>query len=80
MKARWKDIMGRLTTLVLVLGLLSAVPAIPLVPYVKADLTGHTLRGAMAGIFHYLALEEAAIRNDAVKRTTALLQKVFGGG
>ena len=60
--------------------MLGKYKTIPLVPDVKADLTEHTLRGAMAGIFHYLALEEAAIRNDAVKRTTALLQKVFGGG
>lgn len=52
--------------------------AIPLVPDVKADLTEHTLQAAMKGLFFYLAREEAAIRNDAVKRTTALLQKVFG--
>jgi hypothetical protein len=51
--------------------------AIPFVPKVKANLTEHTLAAAMAGIFHYLAEEEAAIRNDAVKRTTELLQRVF---
>ena len=32
----------------------------------------------MDGIFHYLAKEEAAIRSNPAKRTTALLQKVFG--
>ena len=51
--------------------------AIPFVPNVKADLTDHTLAAAMEGIFYYLAEEEAAIRNDAVKRTTELLQRVF---
>ena len=51
---------------------------LPLVPDVKADLTEHALQGAMGGLFHYLAIEEAAIRNDAVKRTTELLKKVFG--
>ena len=28
-------------------------------------------------IFHYMALEEKAIRQDPIKRTTQLLQKVF---
>ena len=30
-------------------------------------------------MFLYLAREEAAIRENPVKRTTAILQKVFGG-
>lgn len=51
--------------------------SIPLMPDVKADLTAHTLDYAMDGLFHYLAIEEAAIRNDAVKRTTELLQRAF---
>jgi hypothetical protein len=51
--------------------------SIPFVPNVKADLTEHTLAAAMDGIFYYLGEEEAAIRNDAVKRTTELLQRVF---
>ena len=52
--------------------------AIPFVPDIKADLTNHVLDGALAGIFHYLAIEEAAIRKDPAKRTTELLKKVFG--
>jgi hypothetical protein len=32
----------------------------------------------MAGIFHYMAEEEAAIRKNPVKRTTSILKKVFG--
>jgi len=52
--------------------------AIPFVPDVKADLTGHVVDKSMDGIFFYLAREEAAIRQDPVKRSTELLKKVFG--
>ncbi len=34
---------------------------------------------ALDGLFHYVALEEMAIRANPVKRTTSLLKKVFGG-
>lgn len=51
---------------------------VPFVPDVKADLTNHVLDGAVAGIFHYVAQEEAAIRANPAKRTTDILQKVFG--
>jgi hypothetical protein len=51
---------------------------IPFVPDAKADLTEYVVGKGMDGIFHYLAKEEAAIRENPVKRTTALLQKVFG--
>jgi hypothetical protein len=53
--------------------------AVPFVPDVKADLTNHVLDKGVDGIFHYLALEEAAIRQDPVKQTTDLLKLVFGG-
>lgn len=52
--------------------------AIPFVPDAKADLTEHVLERALKGLFLYLAEEEAAIRQNPVKRSTALLQKVFG--
>jgi Protein of unknown function (DUF4197) len=52
--------------------------SIPLVPDAKADLTDYVVGEAMDGIFHYVAIEEAAIRNDPAARTTELLQKVFG--
>ncbi|OED35535.1 hypothetical protein AB833_30445 [Chromatiales bacterium (ex Bugula neritina AB1)] len=51
---------------------------IPLAPEVDADLTDHVVGLAMDGIFHYLAVEEKAIRENPVKRTTELLQRVFG--
>lgn len=53
---------------------------LPLVPDVKSDLTSYTVEKALDGIFYYLAKEEAAIRNNPAKRTTELLQKVFGSG
>ena len=52
--------------------------AIPFVPDVKADLTTYVVEKGMDGIFHYMAVEEAAIRENPVKRTTELLQRVFG--
>ena len=51
---------------------------IPFVPDVKADLTTYVIEKGMDGIFHYMAIEEAAIRQNPVKRTTELLQRVFG--
>ena len=53
--------------------------AIPFVPDVKSDLRGYVVEQALDGIFHYVAEEEAAIRQDPAARTTALLKKVFGG-
>jgi len=52
---------------------------LPLVPDVEANLADHTLDKALDGVFHYIAREEAAIRNDPARRTTELLKKVFGG-
>ena len=57
---------------------MSRYQSLPLVPDVKADLTGHVVDKGMEGIFHYLAREEAAIRQNPAKRTTELLQQVFG--
>jgi hypothetical protein len=52
--------------------------AVPFVPDVKADLSGYVVEQGMNGIFHYLAQEEAAIRQNPAKRTTELLKTVFG--
>ena len=51
---------------------------IPFVPDVKADLTTYVVEKGMDGIFYYMAKEEEAIRQNPAKRTTELLQKVFG--
>jgi len=52
--------------------------ALPFVPDAKADMTEYVVEKSMDGIFHYLAIEEAAIRENPAKRTTDLLKKVFG--
>ena len=51
---------------------------LPFVPDVKTNLRAHVIEKGMDGIFHYLAVEEAAIRTNPAKRTTDILQKVFG--
>jgi hypothetical protein len=51
----------------------------PFSPDVKADLTDYVVDKGMDGIFYYMAKEEAAIRQNPAKRTTELLQRVFGG-
>ncbi len=52
--------------------------AIPYAPDVKADLSEYAIAKTLDGMFYYLAKEEAAIRNDPLKRTTELLKRVFG--
>jgi hypothetical protein len=52
--------------------------ALPFMPDVKADLNSYVVDKAMDGIFYYVAQEEAAIRANPAKRTTEILQKVFG--
>lgn len=58
--------------------IMSQYKSLPFVPNVKADLVEHVLKRGLDGIFHYVAVEEAAIRRDPAKRTTALLRKLFG--
>lgn len=57
---------------------MSRYNSVPFVRKVDADLGDYVVEKGMDGIFFYLAKEEAAIRKDPLKRTTALLQKVFG--
>jgi hypothetical protein len=52
--------------------------ALPLVPKLDLNMNDYVVEQAMNGIFHYLAQEEAAIRDNPVSRTTDLLKKVFG--
>ncbi len=59
-------------------GLLSRYNKIPLAPKVNADLTGHVVDKGTDGIFYYLAQEEKAIRENPLKRTSQILQRVFG--
>ena len=52
--------------------------SLPFVPDVRADLTEHVLTKGLEGLFFYMAREEAAIRRNPTKQTTALLRRVFG--
>ncbi len=52
--------------------------SLPFVPDVKADLNSYVVTEGMNGIFHYIAAEEAAIRQNPAARTTDILKKVFG--
>jgi len=51
---------------------------VPLAPALDTDLTGYVTERARAGIFHYLADEERAIRENPLERTSEILQRVFG--
>jgi hypothetical protein len=52
--------------------------ALPFMPDLKGDLNGYVVDKALDGIFYYVAQEEAAIRENPAKRTSEILQKVFG--
>ena len=52
--------------------------SVPFVRKVDTDLSAYVVQKAMDGIFYYLAKEEAAIRENPAKRTSELLQRVFG--
>ncbi len=58
--------------------LVDRVRQVPLAPQIDADLTGYVTEKAKDGIFHYLAEEEKAIRENPLARTSEILQKVFG--
>jgi len=58
--------------------LMGQYKSMPFVPDVKANLTGHATQLTLDGLFHYLAVEEAQIRQNPAKRTTEILAKVFG--
>ncbi|TCS65169.1 DUF4197 domain-containing protein [Varunaivibrio sulfuroxidans] len=51
---------------------------IPFVPDVKADLSDYVVKKGLDGLFHVVAQEEAAIRENPVARTTDILKRVFG--
>ena len=57
---------------------ISQYRTIPFMPAAQTDLSDHVVTKALDGIFHYLAQQEAAIRQDPAKRTTEILKRVFG--
>lgn len=44
----------------------------------KTELVDHGVRYALDGLFYYVAQEEIAIRENPAKRTSEILQRVFG--
>ena len=58
--------------------LISQYKTYPLVPDIQTDLTDYATEMTLEGLFHYLAEQEAAIRQDPVKQTTEILKTVFG--
>jgi len=58
-------------------GVMADYRNIPMMPDLKGDLNKHAVDGTLNGVFHYLAQEEAAIRQNPAKQTTRLLQRVF---
>ncbi len=57
--------------------LLSSAKAIPGASGLNFDLSGYVTQKAMDGLFHYIGVEEAAIRSNPAARTTDLLKTVF---
>ena len=51
--------------------------SIPFVQKMRYDLTDYVMDKGINGMFYYLAKEEAAIRQNPAKRTTALLKRLF---
>lgn len=51
---------------------------IPFVSSVTPNLTEYVVDKGIDGMFYYLAQQEASIRKDPLKQTTALLKKIFG--
>jgi len=56
-----------------------AYDAIPFTSAPRADMTAYTVDRALAGIFHYVAREEARIRENPAARGTDLVRRIFGG-
>lgn len=70
---------GALRLLDDVTGQLGAIPFGPnLGANAKADLIQHGVNYGMGGLFKYMAVEEKAIRDNPAKRTSQILQRVFG--
>lgn len=70
---------GALRLLDDVTGQLRSVPFAPsLGRDAKSDLIGHGVDFGLRGLFTYVADEEKAIRENPAKRTSQILQRVFG--
>jgi len=60
--------------------LINVYNKIPLVKKLNPDLSGYVVEKTLYALYDQIGKEEREIRRDPVKRTTNILQKVFGGG
>jgi hypothetical protein len=73
------DQTGAMRTLDRTLARYADVPFAPsMADNAQRRLVDHGLDGALSGLFHYMAKEEARIRQSPAARTTDLLKEVFG--
>jgi uncharacterized protein DUF4197 len=56
----------------------SVLNSLPISGSIAPDLDDFVTKGALDGVFHYVAEEERKIRKDPAARTTDILKKVFG--
>lgn len=73
------DVMQQLGVVRVYEDLVTRYNAIPLVRPVEFNLESYVVSQTLDGMFSTLASEEQRIREDPVARTSALLQRVFGG-
>ena len=60
--------------------LVNAYNKIPLVKKINPDLSAYVVEKTLYALYDQIGKEEAEIRRNPVKRSSDLLQKVFGGG
>jgi hypothetical protein len=60
--------------------LVNAYNKIPLIKKINPDLSAYVVERTLYALYDQIGKEEAEIRKNPVKRSSDLLQKVFGGG
>ena len=77
-----ENALGQTGALQLVDQVAGSLRNIPIAPQLGADartdLIRHGVDYGLKGVFHYIAIEEKAIRENPAKRTSEILRRVFG--
>jgi hypothetical protein len=77
-----ENALGQTGALQLVDQVAGSLRNIPIAPQLGADartdLIRHGVDYGLKGVFHYIAIEEKAIRENPAKRTNEILRRVFG--
>ncbi len=77
-----ENALGQTGALQLVDQVVGSLRNIPIAPQLGADartdLIRHGVDYGLKGVFHYIAIEEKAIRENPAKRTSEILRRVFG--